>query len=570
MSKISAQDPEQSPPERAAGYVRVSTRKQAAEGLSLGEQERRLRAYVEAEGWDLCEVYADAESGRTVDRPGLTRMLEAAEAGAFDVLVIPKIDRFGRNFRESVELKGRLEDAGVRLLAMDLRMDFSTGTGPLIWSTMTAVAQLESENIGQRVAYVAEARARSGKLPGGRRKLYGYVRAGGDVVIDQAEALLVRRVFEQAAAGMAIREITYRLNDDHLLTSEGCEWSRQNVRRLLMHPEYRGAVAYKGAVVCEQGEQEPIVSRELWNEAQQALNARKALPARGGGRRPKGRHLLAGLLKCGICGQTLRVRTYEGGRGSYACERGKDHRRRCQGHGPYPQDVIDGRVLDYFNRVGLDMEATREAFASTAQRRIAEARSVREAAEREEAEANDRLARMRRYFQNGTMVEEDWDGHREELEPELAAASAELERARKAEMAAIEGADLHDAEEMLLRYLDQLRKRIVGDVRDAEGAEAVRGALVKLFDHFTLYDEEAMAVASSSPNPAHGWQSDLFFESKDGANCYLLPQAKPVAVEGFDVPTGDQGYAPAEAFPVLKRTAISPPNEGPSVLTQSG
>ena len=165
-------------PKRAAAYTRVSTGRQAREGLSLDEQVRRVEEYIARRGWEMVEVFVEAgASGRSSARPELQRLLGRLDE--LDVVVIPKIDRFGRNFRHSVELKGQLEDAGVGLVAMDLDMDFTTGVGTLIWANMSAVAQMASQAIGERISYVTEANAAKGKFPGSRFAPYGYRRRDG-------------------------------------------------------------------------------------------------------------------------------------------------------------------------------------------------------------------------------------------------------------------------------------------------------------------------------------------------------------------------------------------------------
>jgi site-specific DNA recombinase len=557
---------------RAAGYGRVSTRKQVDKGFSIGAQEEALPRFIERRGWELVGLYIElGVSGHRADRPEFQRLLRDADAGKLDVVVVPRIDRLGRSFSQMAQAKERLEACGVRIVAMDLDVDFATVPGLVIWGTITAIADGERRAIGSRVADTAEPRARSGKVWGGRRALYGYRRSKPvGLVVHPDEARVVRRIFEQAAAGLRVPEITYRLNDDGIRTLEGRAWDRQNVRRLLLKPEYRGAVTYKGNVVCEQGHHDPIVESELWHEAQKTMKARAALPARGSGRRPKGGHLLKGLLHCGVCGGTMRTRTYAGGRGTYFCDRRAQHRDGCLGHGPYPQEAIDEPVLAYFNRVGLDMEATRAAFADTARRRIAEARAVREAAERDRAQTTDALARMRRYFHSGEIDAADYRDHKAELTEALGGAEAAVAQARAAEDAAITGAELRDAEEAVLRFLADLRRRIVDDLRDAGGAEAVRGALVKLFEGFTLCDESAMARASAVPDLEHGWQQDLFFRTGEGATCYLLPRVRPVVVDGFDVPAELLDYAPASAFPVLRRTVLVPPPQFASILDRTG
>ena len=168
-------------PTRAAGYVRVSTERQATEGLSLGEQERRLRAYAEARGWELVELYTDAGiSGKRDDRPALRRLL--AQLDRFDTLIIPKLDRLGRSNRHLLDVFEQLEAADVQLVSVSEAIDTSTPIGKLLRSVLSAMAEFEADNISERVKAVTERRAREGGHHGGPRP-YGYRFAEGTLVI---------------------------------------------------------------------------------------------------------------------------------------------------------------------------------------------------------------------------------------------------------------------------------------------------------------------------------------------------------------------------------------------------
>src|SRR4051794_3913627 len=139
------------PPLKAAGYVRVSTARQAAEGLSLPEQEGAIRERAEREGWELVGTFTDAGiSGRKADRPELLRMLE--ELPSLDRIIITSLDRLGRNASGMLELFDRLRNSGVELVAIRQNIDTSTAMGRLIPNLMAVLAQWEAEQLGERVA----------------------------------------------------------------------------------------------------------------------------------------------------------------------------------------------------------------------------------------------------------------------------------------------------------------------------------------------------------------------------------------------------------------------------------
>lgn len=116
---------------RAAGYARVSTEEQARDGYSLAAQERKIRAYREAMGWELVDVFADAgRSGKGLrGREGITRLLEGSSSGRFERLIFVKLDRLARNLRDLLQICDRLESEGVGIVSVEESIDTATAGG---------------------------------------------------------------------------------------------------------------------------------------------------------------------------------------------------------------------------------------------------------------------------------------------------------------------------------------------------------------------------------------------------------------------------------------------------------
>lgn len=514
------------PPTRAAAYLRVSTRKQAEDGWSLGEQQRRFYVYCERRGWEPVEVYSDAISGRTDRRPELQRM--RGEVDRFDVLVIARVDRFGRNFRDSAVLKGELDDARKRLVAMDMDVDFSTPGGLTVWAALTAVAEGESRNIGDRVSAVSRPHAESGKVWGGRHVHYGYRRReGGGIEPYEPEGVVVVQVFELADGGMSARAIATVLEADGIRQRNGNRWDPASIRRMLAMPEYYGAVTHKGEVVCERGEHEPLISREVWDRVAQQRASRRLAPGGGRGRLPKAPALFVrGALRCGHCGSAMSPRTYSHSWAYLCLGRSKSlvgSGQECP-QKPVPGAMIDAAAVAYFQNVGVDLDATREHVAQQIARAVADERTLREQADRQEQLARERLTRVRRAFQDGHLEAADWAEQRAELTEELAAATAEVERRREQERALIEQTTLRDAEEEVLREFARLRAVASGEVQSASTVDALRAAFLRLFSGFTLHntslDPQNVPLTGVADLTLPGW-----------GGLVLEPHVRPEAVE---------------------------------------
>jgi len=158
---------------RAVGYVRVSTREQAQEGVSLDAQTERIAAFCQAKGWELVAVYRDeGKSGKNLDRPGIQEMIHDLQAVQVGVVVVLKLDRLTRSVRDLGTL---IEDifAGVSLVAVDGSLDSSTASGRMVVNLLGSVGQWEREVIGERtrdaLAYKRERGEWCGRIPYGFR-----------------------------------------------------------------------------------------------------------------------------------------------------------------------------------------------------------------------------------------------------------------------------------------------------------------------------------------------------------------------------------------------------------------
>jgi hypothetical protein len=208
-------------------------------------------------------------------------------------------------------------------------------------------------------------------------------------------------------------------------------------------------------------------------------------PEQGSGRPPKGPHLFrGGLLRC-ECGEAMVPRS-NGGYEMYYCNgRGSFGRDFCDMPHLRRAD-IDTAVYRYFEQVGLDIEATRRTIADARDRKLTEIRALREQAEREVRLADERLARVRRDYTDGRLVAEDWREFREELGTERDAARAELDRLAEQQRDAEGWGELRDAEADTLRRISEIRALIAGEIKGAEGLDAVRAALARMFEHFVI------------------------------------------------------------------------------------
>jgi DNA invertase Pin-like site-specific DNA recombinase len=135
---------------KAIGYVRVSTEKQAYWGVSLEAQTEKVRAMAVVQGAQSLEMIVDAESAKSLNRSGMTRLLSPVDAGEVDVVIIAKLDRLTRSVADLAELLKRFERRRVSLVSVADLLDTSSAPGRLVLNIMVSVSQWEREAIGER------------------------------------------------------------------------------------------------------------------------------------------------------------------------------------------------------------------------------------------------------------------------------------------------------------------------------------------------------------------------------------------------------------------------------------
>ncbi len=256
---------------RVAVYTRVSTEDQAKEGFSLAAQEERLRAYCQARGWEIAGTYRDdGHSGRNVRRPAYQKMME--ERDRWDTILVLKMDRIHRNSRHFMEMMEDLGRAEKDFVSATESLDTTTAMGRFVMDIIQRIAQLESEQIGERVYIGMSQKAKTGPGVLGFPAPLGYEVSEGTLRIIDREAVIVRDIFERARTGTTMEEIAKDLNANHVRTKRGKEWTAVKVYRILHNPTYAGHLRWDQ--IERKAEHEPIVPVETFNEVQKAIRAR--------------------------------------------------------------------------------------------------------------------------------------------------------------------------------------------------------------------------------------------------------------------------------------------------------
>ena len=279
-------------------YVRVSTQEQAREGHSIPEQLERLKKYCEAMDWTIVETFIDpGYSGGSLDRPALKDMIKYIKAEKIDKVVVYKLDRLSRSQKDTLYL---IEDVFLNnntdFVSMNENFDTSTPFGRAMIGILAVFAQLEREQIKERMTMGREARAKQGYFSGSSEfSPIGYAYTNGELIPNEYEKMLVNEVFKMFVNGTPLKTIAKCLNAKGYIHRHG-EWNNYTIARLLKNRHYIGEVRF--ADQWYPGRHEPIVDIEIFEKAQVLLKYRED------NRKSDNKHTtyLGGFIWCKNCG----------------------------------------------------------------------------------------------------------------------------------------------------------------------------------------------------------------------------------------------------------------------------
>ena len=313
-------------------YIRVSTEMQV-DGYSLEAQRDRLTKFADYQGMEIVREYCDAgKSGKSiVGRPDFTRMLRdvAEEQDDVDYILVFKLSRFGRNAADVLNSLQQIQDFGVNLICVEDGIDSSKESGKLTITVLSAVAEIERENILVQTMEGRKQKAREGKWNGGRAP-FGYQLDTKNecLVINPEEAEIVRVIYDKFAhTNMGVESIAEYLNT-HGYVKNRCRdfelghFTRGLITKILDNPVYLGKIAYgrtttekvKGTrdqyhrienddYLLYEGKHDAIIDEDTWLTVR-TKRSETGLPWVKT-HSLEHEHILSGILKCPVCGRGM-------------------------------------------------------------------------------------------------------------------------------------------------------------------------------------------------------------------------------------------------------------------------
>jgi DNA invertase Pin-like site-specific DNA recombinase len=225
--------------QKAVAYLRVSTDRQAAEGVSLDAQREKISAWCTLHDCELEAVYVDEGlSGKRADnRPQLQAALDhVCKAGG--VLVVYSLSRLARSTRDTIAISDRLQKSGADLASLSERIDTTSAVGRMVFRLLAVLAEFERDVISERTSMAADYKRGQGKRIFGRIP-YGFHLAedGESLVADPVEQAGLQTMRDMRSGGAPLREIVDHLNRERVPTKGGKPWTISTVHALLSPPK---------------------------------------------------------------------------------------------------------------------------------------------------------------------------------------------------------------------------------------------------------------------------------------------------------------------------------------------
>ncbi len=356
---------------RVALYLRVSTKRQAEQDLSIPDQRKQLEAYCRQYGWTVAAVYVESgASGTTDNRPEFQNMISAAreKPRPFDIILVHSFSRFAR---DSVDLELYVRDLdklGIRLKSITQETN-DDPMGDMMRKMVAIFDEHQSKENGKHTSRAMKENARQG-FWNGARPPYGYcvvdAEKRGDKIkrrleIEPKEAEIVRQMFrlyvngDGTTAPIGVKAIASHLNAKGFRQRQGRLFSNKFVQEALRQTAYVGTHYFnrtnsRTKLPRPENEWVPmacpaIIDQQTFDAAQSILDRRN--PRKMPGRSVNNPILLSGMVKCAHCGGTMGLRTGKSGTYRYyTCQKQvKEGKTACKGCS-VPMPVLDKAVTE--------------------------------------------------------------------------------------------------------------------------------------------------------------------------------------------------------------------------------
>lgn len=335
-------------------YVRYSTTNQREE--SAEAQIRACEEYARKHNMIVVKIYKDLGFSASKDikkRLEFNQMIEDSKKGEFDAVLVHKIDRFARSQLDYLRNEQKLNENGVELISVGQPF-INSKDGKMIKSFLITSAEIFSENLSNEIKTKNFEYAKKGLYLGGVVP-YGYqikVDENDDTkkryIVNQNEAVIVKKIFELYSIGYSAKQIVNYLYEQGIKDREGKVFQISKLWRMLKNEIYIGTYSYNKknndeTTVIIPNNHEAIISKNVWERVHNNLKAKQHKARARKGDKPK--YVLTGIIKCGCCGYSFGGRGGNKGYRYYKCgSLLNKHKGYCENNLSLNKDRIESRI----------------------------------------------------------------------------------------------------------------------------------------------------------------------------------------------------------------------------------
>lgn len=393
---------------KVAPYCRVST--DSAEQLASYDSQVKYyeQKIEENDNWELAKVYSDAgiSGTSTTKRVGFQEMIKDAKLGDFDLVITKSISRFGRNTKDVLEYTRLLKQYNVAVFFEKENINTMSMDGEMMMTILTSLAQQESESISSNIKMGLKMKMKRGELVGFQGCLgYDYDKETKALVINEAEAEIVRYIFKRYNEGMGARVIGQELVEKGYKTKRGSrQWGDSTVRGILKNEKYMGDLLLGKTFTVDpitkqrldnMGEEEqyyikdhhkPIISKKAFENAKKIRERRNRNKQTGRIERYSRQYNFSSKIKCGFCDTTVGRRAWNAGTKNkkvvwHCIKSSKKGKKHCPESKGMHEEVIEAAFVNVFNEMCANSREIIEEFVANVEQTLCASTARKELAQ---------------------------------------------------------------------------------------------------------------------------------------------------------------------------------------------
>ena len=321
---------EAKPKLRVAAYCRVSTDSDE-QATSYDAQVEHYSNFIQKNvEWEFAGIFADdgISGTNTKKREEFNRMIAECMEGHIDMIITKSISRFARNTLDCLRYIRQLKEKNVPVFFEKENINTMDSKGEVLLTIMASLAQQESESLSKNVKMGMQFRFQNGEVQVNHNRFMGYTKdEDGHLIIEPAEAEIVKRIYREYLQGASLKQIGDGLMDDGILTAAGkAKWRPESVKKILKNEKYIGDALLQKTYTVDvltkkrvknngivpqyyvENSHEPIIPRDLYMQVQEEMLRRANLHS-GANRKKRvysSKYALSSIVYCSKCGDIYR------------------------------------------------------------------------------------------------------------------------------------------------------------------------------------------------------------------------------------------------------------------------